>query len=566
MIRKGNFTFEYQKIKSAMRKFSLLIALILFVGCQAGSQLDQAERLITEESLLSHIEILSSDEFEGRAPATRGEDLTIEYLVDELERMGVAPGMPEGTYIQEVPLLGQQVNGESARLVIRNRGNIAADLAYSTDFMAWPSNEEETVSIRDAEVVYVGYGIQAPEFDWDDYKDVDVSGKILLFKNSDPSHDPEIFEGDARLYYGRWSYKYEMAEEMGALGAIIIHTTPTAGYGWNVVSNSWGRLRFALKSGESQTEYVPEFNSWLTEESSSLLFEEAGMELHEMLDAAASREFIPVTLEGVSIDLHLDASYSDMSTRNVIAKIEGSDRSLRDEYLIFSAHHDHLGVTEPVDGDSINNGAIDNASGVSAVLELAGAFKQVENELRRSVKFMFVGAEEMGLLGSLYWSQNPTVEPAKVSANINLDSMQPYGETRDLVLVGSGRNTLTDVFEKHLEEANRVAMPDPRPEQGIFYRSDHFSFARIGIPAIYPNPGRDFIDKPNNWAAVTDSVSAAVYHTVFDEINEYWDMAGMESDVRLIFRVSYEVINRDEMMEWTPGDEFKAARMRSLGN
>lgn len=549
-----------------MKKYSFLLVLILIVGCQTESQVEEAVLSITEESLLSHIENLSSDEFEGRAPATRGEDLTIEYLVEELESLGVDPGMPDGSYVQEIPLLGQQVDGESARFVIRSNENGASDLSYSTEFMAWPSNEEESVSIRDAEVVYVGYGIQASEFDWDDYKDVDVSGKVLLFKNSDPSYDPDIFEGDARLYYGRWSYKFEKAEEMGALGAIIIHTTPTAGYGWSVVSNSWGRVRFALKSNDELSGNVPEFNSWLTEESSSLLFEEAGLDLHEMLDAAASRDFSPVPLEGVTIDVDLNANYSDMSTRNVVGKIEGSDQSLRDEYVIFSAHHDHLGITEPVDGDSINNGAIDNASGVSAVLEIAGSLKQVESELRRSVKFLFVGAEEMGLLGSLYWSQNPTVEPGKVSANINLDSMQAFGETRDLVLIGSGRNTLTDLFREHLQEANRVAMPDPRPEQGIFYRSDHFSFARVGIPAIYPNPGRDFIDKPDDWATVVDSVKAANYHSVFDEVNEYWDMAGMESDVRLIFKTSFDVINRDEMMEWTSGDEFEEIRLRSLEN
>ncbi len=549
-----------------MRKVYLIMVLIYFVGCQPESNVSDAALSITQESLLNHIEILSSDEFEGRAPATRGEDLTIEYLVEELENIGVEPGMPDGSFIQEVPLLGQQVDGESARFVIRNHGNSSTELNYSTDFMAWPSNEEETVAIRDAEVVYVGYGIQAPEFDWDDYKDVDVTGKVLLFKNSDPSHDPQIFEGDARLYYGRWSYKFEKAEEMGALGAIIIHTTPTAGYGWNVVSNSWGRVRFALKSEEEFSGAVPEFNSWLTEESSTMLFNRAGLDLYDMLDAAASRDFSPVKLEGVTIDIDLSANYSDMSTRNVVGKIEGSDNSLKDEYVIFSAHHDHLGITEPVDGDSINNGAIDNASGVSAVLEIANALKEVENDLRRSVKFLFVGAEEMGLLGSRYWSQNPTVEPGKVSANINLDSMQAFGATRDMVLVGYGRNTLTDVFRQHLQEEGRVAVPDPQPQQGFFYRSDHFSFARIGIPAIYPNPGQDYIDKPENWAATADSVSSAVYHTVFDEINEYWDMSGMVSDIRLIFKVSYDIINRDEMMKWVPGDEFEANRLRSLEN
>ncbi|MEX2463008.1 MAG: M20/M25/M40 family metallo-hydrolase, partial [Balneolaceae bacterium] len=208
--------------------------------------------------------------------------------------------------------------------------------------------------------------------------------------------------------------------------------------------------------------------------------------------------------------------------------------------------------------------ARDNASGVSAVLETAKALKQVEHNLKRSVKFLFVGAEEMGLLGSLYWSNNPTVAPQNVSANINLDSMQSYGETNDLVLVGYGRNTITEIFRSHLEEAGRVAERDPRPEQGIFYRSDHFSFARIGIPAIYPNPGRDYVNKPENWAAETDSVNASIYHTVFDEINEYWDMSGMESDARLIFKASVDIINRDEMMKWTPGDEFEATRQATL--
>lgn len=547
-----------------MKKISILTALIWVVACQPSVDLEVAEQSITETSLLNHIEILSSDEFEGRAPATRGDTLTINYLVDQLKEMGIDPGMPDGSYTQEVPLLSQRVDRSTATLNIKKNGSLVDELAYSTEFMAWPSNDAEEIRIRDAEVIYVGYGIQAPEFDWDDYKGVDVSGKIVVFKNSDPSHDPEIFEGNARLYYGRWSYKFEKAEEMGALGAIIIHTTPTAGYPWLVVSNSWGRERFSLKSGDSSNGNIPEFNSWLTQQSSSKLLEHGGLGLPEALDAAASRDFTPILLEGVTIDVDLNAEYGDLSTSNVVGKIEGSDNSLRDEYVIFSAHHDHLGVTSPVDGDSINNGAQDNASGVSAVLETAKALKMVEDELRRSVKFMFVGAEEMGLLGSLYWSQNPTVHPGKVSANINLDSMQIFGETNDLVLIGYGRNSITDVFKQHIEEANRVAVRDLRPEQGIFYRSDHFSFARIGIPAIYPNGGRDFIDKPDDWAAVTDSVRAANYHSVSDEINEFWDMAGMESDVRLIFRASFDIINRDEMMRWTPGDEFEAIRQNYL--
>lgn len=552
-----------------MRILLFLPLLLLLLACGESSTdsdlLDQAADSITEESLLTHIETLASDEFQGRAPATRGDTLTINYLVDQLETIGVAPGMPDGSYTQEFPLLGQRVDGSSAQFTIRSNGTVVEQLGYGADFMAWPSNEEERVQLQNAELVYVGYGIQAPEFDWDDYKDADVAGKVLVFKNSDPSHDPDIFEGTSRLYYGRWSYKFEKAEEMGALGAIIIHTTPTAGYGWSVIESSWSGERFSLRGGDGENGERPEFNSWLTQENSEALFNYAGLELHEMLDAAADRNFEPITLSGVTIDVDLTSSYSDMASSNVLGMIEGSDPDLRDEYVIFSAHHDHIGLApEPVDGDSVYNGAQDNASGTAALLEIANALKQVENQMRRSALFIFVGAEEMGLLGSQYWSQNPTVQPGKVSANFNLDSMQIYGETRDMTIVGYGRNTLTDVFRENADEAGREINPDPQPEQGFFYRSDHFSFARVGIPALYPNPGRDFIDKPDDYNATVDSVSAANYHSMSDEINEYWDMSGMKEDTRLIFKTSFDVLNRDEMMKWNTGDEFEAVRQQML--
>lgn len=543
--------------------FFMVVSLVALSGCGDMVTPEMAESGITDELLMSHIEVISSDEYEGRAPASPGEDLTVEYLVEHLREMGIAPGMPDGSYIQEFPLLGQQIDGSAAEITI-STGADESDLEYSADFMAWPSNESELVDISDAELLYVGYGIQAPEFEWDDYKGADVEGKILVFKNSDPNNDPEIFEGDSRLYYGRWSYKFEKAAAMGALGAIIIHTTPTAGYPWNVVSNSWGRERFSLRSGGDNDMQMPEFNGWFTAESSEQLFSEAGLDLNDMLEAADSRDFSPVVLDGITLDVTLSATYSDMSSRNVIGKIEGSDPDLSDEHVIFSTHYDHLGITNPVDGDSINNGAWDNASGVAAVLEMANALNIIRSDLRRTVHFMFVGAEEMGLLGSKYWSENPTVQPGKVSANFNIDSMQIFGETEDMVLVGYGRNSLTDVFQKHAEAAGRTIEPDPQPQQGFFYRSDHFSFARVGIPAIYPNPGRNFIDKPDNYNATVDSVTAANYHSVSDEINEYWDMSGMTADSHLIFRTALDVINRDEMMEWEAGDEFEAIRNQML--
>jgi Zn-dependent M28 family amino/carboxypeptidase len=309
---------------------------------------------------------------------------------------------------------------------------------------------------------------------------------------------------------------------------------------------------------------MPDFNGWFTQESSETLFSAAGLDLQEMLEAADSRDFSPVPLDGASMDVSLSASYSDLSSRNVMGKIEGSDSELRDQHVIFSTHYDHLGATSAADGDSIYNGAWDNASGVAAVLETAKAINAVSDSLRRTVHFMFVGAEEMGLLGSLYWAQNPTVDPGTVSANFNLDSMQIFGETEDMVLVGYGRNSLTDVFREHAQRSGRTIEPDPQPQQGFFYRSDHFAYARVGIPAIYPNPGRQFIDKPDNFNAVVDSVTAANYHAVSDEINDFWDPSGMVSDTRLIFHTAFDVINRDEMMEWEPGDEFEAVRQEML--
>lgn len=543
--------------------YLLILTIALFLnGCESEKEADaeEAVQTITEETLLSHIETLSSDEFEGRATASEGEEKTIDYIVDELENLGVEPGMEDGSYTQEFPLLGQTVEPSSASFAIKQNGQVLNDLEFRADFVAWPANEAEQVDVNDAGLLYVGYGIQAPEFDWDDYKDADVEGKVLVFKNSDPSFDENLFGGDARLYYGRWSYKFEKAAEMGALGAIIIHTIPTAGYGWNVVSNSWSGEQFYLKSAEGEAENSPAFNSWLTESAGTELFESAGHNLDDMLEAADDPEFQPVPLEGVTVDMDLTANYSNMSSHNVVGKIEGSDSDLKDEYLIFTAHYDHLGITTPIEGDSINNGALDNAAGVSSLLNLAEAYKAVQPGMRRSVLFLFVGAEEMGLLGSKYWASHPTVHPGKVTANFNLDGMQVFGKTKDVVLVGYARNTITDIFENYAEMGERVIKPDPHPGQGYFYRSDHFSMAQIGIPAVFPNPGQQYIDKPEDWSATVDSVDAANYHSVNDEINEFWDLSGMEQDVRLFFRTSFDILNQDEMMEWYPGDEFEAMR------
>lgn len=546
-----------------MKNISLLIAAAFIAVSCMESPIDQAAQSITEESLMKPIEVLSSDEFQGRSTGTVGEEKTVEYLIEKFEEYDIEGGASDGGYLQEVPLIGQKTD-KDAQIRITKNGSSVHSFNYYTDFMAWPSNLEEEVSVNDAELVYVGYGIQAPEEEWDDFKETDVEGKILVVKNNDPSDDPELFEGEKRLYYGRYDYKYEKARELGAAGVFVIHTTPSAGYDWNVVANSWSRERFYLRDDESMKNSPTKFNGWLTKESSEALFESAGYDLEEQLNAAESRSFEPVPLEGLRLNLDLSATYREQDAKNVLGMIEGTSDRLKDEYLVFTAHHDHLGVTQPVEGDSVNNGAHDNAAGVSSVLNMARAYKELQPQLKRSILFLLVGAEEVGLLGSKYWAEHPTVHPGKVTANINLDGMNVYGKTEDLVLVGYGRNSVSDLIEDLAEEQGREVKPDAHPDQGYFYRSDHFSLAKKGIPAVFPNPGNEFVDKPKDYAETVDSLQNANYHSVSDEINEHWDLSGMVQDVRLFFDAGYRILNTDEMQTWRQGDEFKQKRLEMI--
>lgn len=537
--------------------------LAVTVACQQQAPVEKAAESITKESLMEPIEVLSSDEFQGRSTGTIGEEKTVNYLTDKFSEMGLEGGMPDGSYIQDVPLIGQ-TTGQDTQIRITDNGSTVHEFDYYDDFMAWPSNMAENVSIEDAELVYVGYGIQAPEENWDDFKDSDVAGKVLVVKNNDPSQDPDLFKGETRLYYGRYDYKYEKAREMGALGVLIIHTTPSAGYGWSVVANSWSRERFYLRGNEAMENSPTKFNGWLTKEASTALFSSAGLDLEEQLQAAESRDFEPVEMSGLRLNLDLEASYRNKDAKNVLAAIEGSDSELKEQYMVFTAHHDHLGITQPVEGDSINNGALDNAAGVSALLNMADAYEQIQGDLKRSVLFLVVGAEEVGLLGSSYWAEHPTVHPGNVTANINLDGMNVYGKTKDIVLVGYGRNSVSDVIETQAAEEDRVVKPDPHPDRGYFYRSDHFPLAKKGIPAIFPNPGTEFVDKPEGYSATVDSLSDANYHSVNDEINGYWDLSGMVQNVRLYFEAGYEIINDSDMQTWQEGDEFRQARLEMI--
>jgi Zn-dependent M28 family amino/carboxypeptidase len=500
---------------------------------------------LSEQDILKHVEVLAADEFGGRTPGTVYEEMTVAYVIEQFEKLGLQPGMPDGSFTQDVPLKGQAAHNVSVSL---RSGDRRVPLTYQDDAMAWPAHNQRSIDVRDAEMVYVGYGIIAPEEDWDDFKGVDVSGKVLVFKNYNPVTYEDRFDGGNRLYYGRWTYKFEQAEEQGALGALIIHTDETAGYGWDVVRNSWSRERlFVFEDKEPPTK----FNGWLTHDRSRELFEMAGLNLQDMLDAAESPDFEPVPLTGVRINATMDAVYRNIAGQNVVGKIPGTD--LADEAVVFSAHHDHLGIGDSVEGDSIFNGAWDNATGVSLMLNLARLYQMEPEPIRRTLYFASVTAEESGLLGSRFFAENPPVHAGNISANINLDATNIFGETKDFVAIGYGRSNIDELLAEEAKRLDRIVKPDPRPEQGIFYRSDHFSFARVGIPALYPNPGTMFVDKPDDYNEQVAEYRNKIYHTVHDRIHDWWDLSGAVEDLKLIYRVALRIANADEMRQWTPG-------------
>lgn len=548
--------------------FTTFLILGLIISCSPDRKIEKALEVITEDSIAQHVRVLADDSFMGRAPATEGEQMTVDYIINQFEQLGLEPGMPDGNWIQMVPVIGQTTSRNTSLRISSGRSQLF-QVPYFTDLMVSPALDQEKVRVRDAELVFVGYGIDAPEENWNDYKDVDVSGKIIVVKNSNPINGVDGFKGNSRLYYGRWSYKYEIAQEKGAIGILIIHTTPTAGYPWSVVANSFGRERFTLKpDGENRA--VTEFNGWLSARASVQLFEAAGLNLEELMEAADSPDFQPVSLGNLRASIDLEASYKELELMNVVGLLRGEHDTntkkeiYNQEYVVFSAHHDHLGIGTPVDGDSIYNGAMDNASGVSGMINLANAFKLVQSDLKRNLLFVAVGGEESGLLGSQFFALNPPVPAGRMSANINTDMLNVYGKTRDVVSIGLGRTNIDSILEEEAARYGRYVVPDQQPDQGFFYRSDHFSFARVGVPALYLNRGVDFIDKPEDHIDFVAEHLRERYHAVHDRFDDTWDLSGTVEDLKLYFRVAYRIANADQIMEWTPGNEFEAARIRSL--
>jgi Zn-dependent M28 family amino/carboxypeptidase len=519
---------------------------------------------ITAEDLMRHIERLSSDGFEGRGPGSAGEDSTVAYLTAEFERIGLMPGNPDGTWVQNVPLVGftPTVRG---RISVNGR---AMSFEGPRDFVAETRRETPQVSVTDSDIVFAGYGVVAPEYDWDDFKDVDITGKTILVLVNDPQIpsagnasvlDTTMFRGNAMTYYGRWTYKREIATEKGAAAVFVIHETGPAGYPWSVPANGWGTEGFDIKHADGNMNRVA-VEGWIRDEFVRQLLTAAGHDFDQLKQDALSRDFRPITLPAKA-SFTIDNTLRQVQSRNVIAKLEGAAVEQSDEYIVYTAHWDHLGRDTSLEGDQIFNGALDNASGTAGLLELAEAFASMDRKPYRSMLFLAVTAEERGLLGAKYYAENPLYPLANTLANINMDGFNQWGRTRDIVVIGLGNSDLDQNLRDAAAAQNRVLVPDAEPEKGFFYRSDHFEFAKQGVPALYTDAGVDYIDKPEGYGRQKrDEYTNNDYHAVSDEIKPDWDLAGAVEDLRLLFRVGFDVSQRDRFPEWMPGTEFKAKR------
>jgi Zn-dependent M28 family amino/carboxypeptidase len=531
---------------------------------------------ISTDSLLENIKVLASDEFEGRAPASKGETLTVGFLEEQFKKLGLKPGNPDGTYVQNVPMVG--ITADPSELVFTERGPAEAApqtlaLEYGSDFVAWTKRVQAEVRL-DSDLVFVGYGVVAPEYRWDDYKGVDVKGKVLVILVNDPPvpdpNDPSklddhMFKGKAMTYYGRWTYKFEIAAQKGAAGALIVHETGPAGYPWGVVQGSNTGEQFSLVTADKGASRCA-IEGWMTLDKAKALLAMSGKDFDQLKKAAVRPDFRPVLLPAQA-SLTIRNKIRTIESHNVIAKLEGQDVKLRNQYVVYTAHWDHLGIGPEVNGDKIYHGAVDNASGTAGLLEIAKAFTKVQPPARRSILFLSVTAEEKGLLGSQYYADHPLYPLQQTLGEINMDGLNVWGRTRDIVVVGLGNSTLDDYVKAVAAEQGRTAEPDAEPEKGYYFRSDHFNFAKQGVPALDVNEGVDYIGRPNGWGMqMREKFTAETYHKPSDKVEPDWNLEGAVDDLRLLFSVGYRVANADSYPTWSTGSEFKAKREAMLSH
>lgn len=564
-------------MKSTNKIASLIFAGLLISGCSneasdkiaeaATAQISAPENdantavtAITADLMRGYVKELADDKYEGRGPGSRGDDLARQYLISELEQLGLLPGAEDGSWEQPFELVGVTATQPTSWTFTTDTSDTT--LQQWDDFIVSSGVQAERATISYAELVFVGYGIQAPEYEWDDYKSVDMTGKVAVIVNNDPDWDENLFGGEKRLWYGRWDYKYATAAAQGAVGAIIIHTSPSAGYPFQVVQTSWTGEQFELPA---ESEPRLQAAAWVTEDSAKTLIEMAGLDLDDLREAADNRDFEVVPL-GITTSLEMDVSLNVVKSANILALMPGSDPELSGEVVIYTAHHDHLGIGTPNEaGDAIYNGAMDNASGVAQVMAIARALKQLPEAPRRSILFALVGAEEQGLLGSKYYAAHPSFAPGKIAANLNYDGGNIWGHTHDVTYIGLGKTSIDTIVSGIAAEQGRVVKPDQFSDRGYFYRSDQFSFAEIGVPAMYLDTGTDFVDRPPGWGAEQlNHYTDVNYHQPSDEYDDSWNFEGMISDAQLGFWTGLAIANADEMQTWTTGDEFEAARLEAL--
>lgn len=533
------------------------IFMLSMMACKNESNYQEAYDSINDKDIKQRIAVLASDEFMGRMPFTEGETKTINYLRDEFKKMGLEPGN-NGSYFQEVPMVEITANVDSA-LYITGGAN-TFELKFWTDFVALTRRVTDAVEVNNSELIFAGYGIVAPEYEWNDYKDLDVKGKTVVVLVNDPgfgSDDKSFFKGNEMTYYGRWTYKYEEAAKQGAEGIIIIHETDHASYPFAVAQGGWTGPNLYLESEDGNSSRCA-IEGWISYESAEKLFANMGMDGYDFYSEARKREFNPFSLNQ-RVSLKLTTSINRSKSNNVIALCEGSD--LADEVIIYTAHWDHFGIGKAIDGDSIYNGAVDNGTGLAAIMQVAEAFTKLNNRTKRSVAFMAVTAEEQGLLGSAYYAENPIFVPKKTIANINVDAIRPIGRVNDFSVVGYGQSELEDYAEAAVKKQGRYITPDPRPEAGSFFRSDHFNFAKIGIPALYGKGATDSDAHGKEWGQkMYQLYTSDYYHKPSDEYTDDFNAEGVVLDAQVYFDVGYTLANETTFPKWKKGSEFKARR------
>jgi Zn-dependent M28 family amino/carboxypeptidase len=540
-----------------LQSFVLFAALVpAAVGAQSA-----AASPITPAEIDGDLRFLSSDLLEGRAPATRADKLTTEYIADQLRSAGVEPGV-NGSYFQSVPI--DVVKADPASIKVSATGKATMTLKSPDDVVVFAGSAVEQ-SKAHGELVYVGYGATAPEYKWDDFKGMDVKGKILLVLVNDPpatAAEPQLFGGKAMTYYGRWTYKYEEAERRGAAGVLIVHTTESASYPWHTVVGSWSGEQRMLPRDSTAPPPLG-MRGWITDSAATVLLRQAGLDMAKLRKDAESRDFKPVST-GIDIDFSATNSVKHLSSENVVGVVRGTDAKLKDQYVAISAHWDHLGIGVPVDGDSIYNGSVDNASGVASTLAIARAAAKLPHS-RRSLIFLFVTAEESGLLGSQYFGEHPTVPASSIVADLNLDVVTVSGRVNDLDVMGDNKSTLGPMLASLVKPQGIRLSPDAHPEAGHFYRSDHFSFAKVGIPAVSIGAGEDYVGKPKDYGAKIDAdYNAHRYHQPSDAYSPDFDLSGAVQISTIVLKFARTLANSPVMPAWNADAEFKAAREKSL--